>query len=86
MEKYELLEERMIVIKGISIPGSIDATKLSLVSGLVIPHKFNTLTFEKYDGTKCPTTHLMMSAYANNDKLLIYFFRTVSRGSQHNGT
>ena len=60
IEKYELLEERMRVMEGINILGSIDATELSLVSGLVILHKFKTSTFDKYDGTKCPTTHLTM--------------------------
>ena len=66
-------------MKGINIPKSLDATELSLVSGLVIPHKFKIATFDKYDDTKCPTTHLMMycrkmSAYTDNDKLLIYSF------------
>ena len=80
LEKYELLEERMRAMEGISIPGSLDATKLSLVPGLVIPHKFKTPTFEKYDGTKCPITHLTMycrkmSAYTDNDKLMIYCFQ-----------
>ena len=79
LDKYELLEERMIVMERISIPESIDAIKLSLVLGLVIPHKFKTPTFDKYDDTKCPTTHLTMYcrkmfAYTNNDKLLIYCF------------
>ena len=80
LEKYELLEERMRAMEGINIPGSLDATKLSLVSGLVIPHKFKASTFDKYDNTKCPTTHLTMycrkmSAYTDNDKLLIYCFQ-----------
>ena len=80
LEKYELLEERMRVMEGINIPGTLNATELSLVSGLVISHKFKTPTFDKYDGTKCPTTHLIMycrkmSAYTDNDKLLIYCFQ-----------
>ena len=79
LEKYELLEERMRAMEGINIPGSLDATELSLVLGLVSPHKFKASTFDKYDGTKCPTTHLTMycckmSAYTDNDKLLIYCF------------
>ena len=79
LEKYELLEERMRAMEGINIPGSLDATELSLVSRLVIPHKFKTLTFDKYGGTKCLTTHLTMycrkmSEYTDNDKLLIYCF------------
>ena len=80
LEKYELLEEKMRAMEGINIPRSLDATELSLVSGLVIPYKFKTLTFDKYDGTKCPTTHLTMycrkmSTYTNNDKLFIYCFQ-----------
>ena len=80
LEKYELLEKRMRAIERISIPESLDTTELSLVPGLVIPHKFKTPTFDKYDGTKCPTTHQTMyyqkmSAYIDNDKLLIYCFQ-----------
>ena len=80
LEKYELLKERMRAMEGINIPGSLDVTELSLVPGLVIPYKFKTPTFDKYDGTKCPTTHLTMycrkiSAYTDNDKLLIYCFQ-----------
>ena len=72
LEKYELLEERIRAMEGINIPGSLNATELSLVSGLVIPHKFKTPTFDKYDGTKCPTTHFTMyyrkmSAYIDNE-------------------
>ena len=80
LKKYELLEERMRVIKRISISGSMDTVELSLIPGLVIPHKFKTLTFDKYEDTKCPITHLTMYcrkffAYTNNDKLLIYCFQ-----------
>ena len=80
LEKYELLEKRMRVMKGINILESLDATKLNLVPRLVILHKFKTPTFDKYDGTKCPTTHLTMyyrkmSSYTDNDKLLIYCFQ-----------
>ena len=80
LEKYELLEERMKAMEGINIPRSIDAAKLSLVLGLVILHKFKIPTFDKYDGTKCPTTHITMycrkmSTYTDNDKLLIYCFQ-----------
>ena len=80
LEKYELLKKRMRVMEGINTPESLDATKLSLVPGLVIPHKFKTPTFDKYDGTKCPTTHLTiycrkMSTYTDNEKLLIYCFQ-----------
>ena len=36
LEKYELLEERIRVMEGISISGSLDATELSLVLALVM--------------------------------------------------
>ena len=67
-------------MEGINIPGGIDAGELSLVHGLVISHKFKTLAFDKYDGTKCPTMHLTMycrkiSAHTDNDKLFIYCFQ-----------
>ena len=80
LENYELLEERMRAMEGINISGSFDAIELSLMPGLVIPYKFKTPIFDKYDGTKCPTTHLTMycckmSAYTDNDKLLIYCFQ-----------
>ena len=70
----------MRAMEGINIPRSLDAIELSLVSGLVIPHMFKTPTFDKYDCTKCPTTHLTMyyqkmSTYTDNDKLLIYCFQ-----------
>ena len=70
----------MRAMEEISILESIYAAKLNLVQGLVIPHKFKTSIFDKYDGTKCPTTHLTMycrkmSVYTDNDKLLIYCFQ-----------
>ena len=79
LEKYELLEEKMRAMKRINIPESLDAIELSLVPVLVIPHKFKTQTFDKYDSTKCPTMYLSMycwkmSAYTDNDKLLICYF------------
>ena len=60
--------------------GGVDVAELSLVHGLVIAHKFKTPVFDKYDGIKCPTTHLTMycrkmSTDTNNDKLLIYCFQ-----------
>ena len=80
LKKYELIEERMRTMEGINIPKSLDVMELSLVPGLVIPRKFKTLIFDKNDGTKCPNAHLTMyyrkiSAYTDNDKLLIFYFK-----------
>ncbi|TYK23253.1 uncharacterized protein E5676_scaffold142G003040 [Cucumis melo var. makuwa] len=49
---------------------------------VVIPLKFKTLDFEKYNGTTCPKSHLVMycrkmSAYAYDDKLLIIASKTI---------
>ena len=41
----------MRAMEGINISESLDATELSLVLGVVIPHKFKTPTFDKYDDT-----------------------------------
>ena len=57
--KYELLEERLKAVEGINM-GGVDASELSRVHGLIIPSKFKTPDFEKYNGTKCPATHLTM--------------------------
>ena len=77
--KYELLEERLRAVEGLNM-GGVDASELSLVHGLIIPFKFKTPDFEKYNGTKCPATHLTMycrkmAAHTDNDKLLIYCFQ-----------
>ena len=77
--KYELLEERLRAVEGINM-GGVDASELSHVHGLIIPSKFKTPDFEKYNGTKCLATHLTMyrrrmAAHMDNDKLLIYCFQ-----------
>ena len=38
----------------------VDAYKMSLVPDLVLLPKFKVPTFDKYDGTKCPSAHLYM--------------------------
>ncbi|TYK16005.1 Gag-pro-like protein [Cucumis melo var. makuwa] len=50
----EFLEERLRAIEGADMYGSIDATQLCLISDVVIPPKFKTPDFEKYNGTTCP--------------------------------
>ena len=56
------------------------AAELTLVPDLVLPHKFKTPKFEKFNGGTCPTAHLTMycrkmTGYTNNDKLLIHCFQ-----------
>ena len=73
-------------MEGSDVYGLVDAYKMSLVPDLVIPSKFKVPTFEKYDGTKCPSAHLYMyyrkmTGYTSNDKLLIHCFQDSLIGS-----
>ena len=55
--KLELIEERLKAVEGSDVYGLVDAYKMSLVPDLVLPSKFKVPTFDKYDGTKCPSSH-----------------------------
>ena len=77
--KLKLLEKRLKVVEGSDVYGIVDARTMSLVPDLVLPAKFKVPTFDKYDGTKCLSTHLYMycrkmTGYISNDKLLIHCF------------
>ena len=74
------------MVEGSDAYGLVDASKMSLVPDLVLPHKFKIPTFDKYDGTKCPSAHLYMycrkmTGHTNNDKLLIHCFQDSLIGS-----
>ncbi|XP_050938836.1 uncharacterized protein LOC127148683 [Cucumis melo] len=58
--RLEFLEERLHAIEGTDMYGSIDIAQLCLISNMVIPLKFKTPDFEKYNGTMCPKSHLVM--------------------------
>ena len=73
-------------MEGSDVYGMVDAYMMSLVLDLVLPPKFKVLTFDKYDGTKCPSAHLYiycrkMTGYTSNDKLLIHCFQDSLSGS-----
>ena len=78
--KLELIKERLKAMEGSNVYGLVDAHKMSLVLNLVLPPKFKVPTFDKYDGTKCPSAHLYMycrkmTGYISNNKLLIHCFQ-----------
>ena len=78
-KKLDVLEERLRAIEGTDIYRNIDATQLCLVSDLIIPTKFKVSKFDKYDGSSCRKSHLIMycrkmAAHISNDKLLIHCF------------
>ena len=58
--KLELIEERLKAMEGSDVYGLVDAYKMSLVPDLVLPTKSKVPTFDKYNGTKCPSAHLYM--------------------------
>ena len=77
--KWAALEEILRVVKGSDFYDLIRATKICLVSNVVVPKKFRVPKFVNYMGLKCPNTHLR--SYYNktvkvihDEKLLIHFF------------
>ncbi|XP_050946189.1 uncharacterized protein LOC127143778 [Cucumis melo] len=84
--RLEFLEERLCAIEGADMYESIDVTQLCLISDVVIPPKFRIPDFEKYNGTTCLKSHLVMycqkmSTYAHDEKLLIHCFQDSLVGS-----
>ena len=84
--KLELIEERLKAMERSDVYGMVDAYKMSLVPNLVLSPKFKVPTFDKYDGTKCPSAHLYMycrkmTGYTRNNKLLIHCFQDSLSGS-----
>ena len=73
-------------MEGSDVYEMVDAYKMSLAPDLVLPPKFKVPTFDKNDGTECPSTHLYMyykkmTGYTSNDKLLIHCFQDSLSGS-----
>ena len=76
-QRYNLLDKKLKVIEGMDDLKNVDPRELCLVPNLVIPPKFKTPIFEKYDGTKCLENHLAtychkMTRHAYNENLLIH--------------
>ncbi|MBA0665218.1 hypothetical protein Goklo_005110 [Gossypium klotzschianum] len=74
------LEEKFKALESADYHGGIDAKDLSMVPDLVLPPKFKTPEFEKYNRTSCPEAHITMfyrriTGYVNNDQLLIHCFQ-----------
>ena len=78
-QRCNFLDKKLKEIEGVNNLESVDPKELSLVPDLVIPPKFKVLTFEKYDGTKCPENHLVTycrktTRHTHNECLLIHVF------------
>ncbi|KAE8694017.1 hypothetical protein F3Y22_tig00110788pilonHSYRG00276 [Hibiscus syriacus] len=79
-EQYKQLANEVQAMKEDTSLYGIDAKELSLVPDLVLPPKFKTPDFEKYDGTQCPSAHITMfcrkmTGYVGDDQLLIHCFQ-----------
>ena len=78
--KLEMLEKRIRVMEGGGSPEFENVIGLSLALNVVIPPKFKLPECEKYRGTTCPKSYIMMYgkkmvAHAHNEKLLIHIFK-----------
>ncbi|KAA3477697.1 reverse transcriptase [Gossypium australe] len=74
------LEEKFTAMENVDYHCRVNAKDLSLVLDLMLPPKFKTPEFEKYNGTSCPEAHITMfcrrmTGYVNNDQLLIHCFQ-----------
>ncbi|KAI5402664.1 hypothetical protein KIW84_050311 [Lathyrus oleraceus] len=63
-----------------------DVTNMGLVEGLRIPYKFKAPSFDKYNGTSYPRTHVQayyrkISAYTDDEKMWMYFFQDSLSGA-----
>ena len=59
-EKFDYIEERLRVIKGVRNYAFADMPEMCLVTDMVILPKFKVPDFNKYKGTTCPKNHLKM--------------------------
>src|SRR3954471_18336905 len=85
-ERYRQLEERLRSMEIQKVPG-LDFEELGLVPGVVIPPKFKTLAFAKYDGVSCPKMHLRsyvrkIQPHTADKRLWIHFFQESLSGTQ----
>src|SRR4051812_36170558 len=85
-EKYRLLEERLKSVEIQKVPG-LDFEELGIVPGVVIPPKFKTPAFAKYDGISCPKMHLRsyvrkIQPHTADKRLWIHFFQESLSGTQ----
>jgi hypothetical protein len=86
-KEIQVLAEKIRALESHATPGAINMTNMGLVEGIVIPQKFKVPTFDKYNGSSFPETHLQafvrkISAYTMDQKLWMYFFQdSLSGGS-----
>src|SRR3954465_8949987 len=85
-DKYKMLDERLRSVEIQKVPG-LDFEELGLVPGVVIPPKFKTPAFAKYDGVSCPKLHSRsyvrkIQPHTADKRLWIHFFQESLSGTQ----
>src|ERR1051325_1940281 len=85
-DKYKQLEDRLNAVENMKMFG-LNFDDMSLVPGVVIPHKFKVPNFAKYDGISCPKLHLKsyvqkIHPHTDDRKLWIHFFQESLVGTQ----
>ncbi|XP_050896071.1 uncharacterized protein LOC127102780 [Lathyrus oleraceus] len=84
-DNSQILEKRLRAMEGDQVFSDV-AREMCLVSSLVIPTKFKTPEFDRYEGHTCPKSHLIMYyrkmvANVEDDKLMIHFFQDSLKGA-----
>ena len=78
-QRYNFLDKKLKEIEDVNNLRSVDPKDLCLVPDFIMPPKFKTPTFKKYDETKCHENHLAtschkMAGHIHNEDLLIHVF------------
>ncbi|XP_057958234.1 uncharacterized protein LOC131151073 [Malania oleifera] len=84
--RCDVLEERLKAMEGSNTFDSVNPNDLCLVPKVTLPPKFKMPDFEKFDGTRCPRTHLVvycqaMAACSDDEKLMMHCFQSSLTGS-----
>ncbi|XP_050909945.1 uncharacterized protein LOC127123809 [Lathyrus oleraceus] len=84
-ENLQILEKRLRAMDDNKVFGAA-TREICLVSDLMIPVKFKTPDFDKYESHSCPKSHLIMYyrkmvAHVEDDKLMIHCFQDSLKGA-----
>ena len=85
-KKYKLIEVCLKAMEIQKVPG-LNFEELGLVPGVIIPPKFKTPNFDKYDGISFPKFHLIsyvrkIQPHTTDKKLWLHFFQESLSGTQ----
>ncbi|XP_050915283.1 uncharacterized protein LOC127130288 [Lathyrus oleraceus] len=84
-DQFAELQKEIKALRGKELFGR-DVNDMCLVPDVRMPAKFKLPEFEKYKGSSCPQTHLVMyvqkmSMYTNDQRMLIHYFQDSLTGA-----